>query len=152
MWTQLFLCELKLQQLVLRLLSSSKAVSMLKVCFLSMTDAPLQNSSGEVMAVYNQSVVIVECDVCANPEPAYGSYTWIVNGAVIPAEVNCESLHSTFFDIFKCYFCNSTSICHNSCFRPADTWNSTTSLMTISRPTDAVCLTTLAVNRALTLS
>ena len=59
-----------------------------------MTDAPLQNSSGEVMAVYNQSVVIVECDVCANPEPAYDSYTWIVNGAVIPDEVNYESLPS----------------------------------------------------------
>ena len=50
-------------------------------------DAPLQDSFDDVVAVYNQSIVIIECDVCANPEPAYDNYTWTANAALIPDEV-----------------------------------------------------------------
>ena len=47
------------------------------------SDKPLQNSSEATIAEYNQTKVIIECDVCANPEPLDGNYTWSVNGAVL---------------------------------------------------------------------
>ena len=57
-------------------------------------DPPLSNATtdpDQFYAKYNQSSVVLYCDICANPIPADGDYIWIANAAIIPNAVGCNT-------------------------------------------------------------
>ena len=58
------------------------------VSIFCLKDPPLKNSTDPVLTKYNQSYVVIECDVCAWPRSADDSYTWSVHGEPIRGQVH----------------------------------------------------------------